>query len=205
MFPMFCGISGVAQIGKMWYNDGEFQLGAAHQVIKRWAGTKPQINLPLLHLHYQQLLPMVIHYDHDFLERSIPNKSKKRSLISKLLPISKIYDTILKICWKFGEEKTIYWISVKFPDIQSETTVKVISFVFLVFWLLFWPNPDQPADPGSPQISGEARCKLKYEVATNDKLKYEVATAEIKWTPNTNFQFDSRSLKWWGGWRSESV
>ena len=63
---MFCGISGVAQIGKMWYNDGEFQLGAAHQVIKRWAGTKPQINLPLLHLHYQQLLPMVIYYDHDF-------------------------------------------------------------------------------------------------------------------------------------------
>ena len=53
---MFCGISGVAQIGgKMWYNDGEFLLGAPQQVIKRWAGTKPQINPPLLHLHYQQL------------------------------------------------------------------------------------------------------------------------------------------------------
>ena len=46
--------------GKMWNQDGEFLLGAPQQVIKRWVGTKPQINPPLLHLHY----PTTKH-DHD--------------------------------------------------------------------------------------------------------------------------------------------
>ena len=69
--------------GKMWNQDGEFLLGAQQQVIKRWAGTKPQINPPLLHLHY----PTTKHdRDEDGFREASITKGKPQSVKSRFLP-----------------------------------------------------------------------------------------------------------------------
>ena len=79
LWYFWCGSDWWKNVVQRWW----IPAGPPHQVIKRWAGTKPQINPPLLHLHYQQLTMVMM--------KTALQKGKTQSLRSRFYQCSILF------------------------------------------------------------------------------------------------------------------